>query len=835
VRWPVALIILCVLFGIPVNPAFGQGGDVAITVDQFGVGDSYRPGSFTGLRLTVESLAQGSLEAATSAWVQWEVSNSDGDIVEYGRPVTLTRGRPLNVWLYAPLPPQTDDRSLFVVRVLEMVDGVRGRELGAARIAPPASGLVEAHSSMLLVAGSSQVGLNQYALPNAPTGGTRAATAHENTRVVFGLGASDLPDLWLGLDAFEAIVWTTAVPQEARPDQAAALMEWVRRGGHLVIVLGEDGNPWGIADETRTEFAGMLPARAPRRDEGATIRDFVPILSRSRGSVTASRAPFRLAVFRDGATGFDSIDPPYSPFLTMPDGRVIAVQRLMGFGRVTIIGIDLSRSELNSLLLRGNVLTALPHADAFWNRILGRRADTPQPSELAALAAAERWNASGGSVYSIGDSRVFQSQTNLSGQAGRGLLAALGLFVAYWIVAGPGGFVVLRSRGLVRHSWLAFVGATAVFTVLAWGAVALLRDDTPLAQHLTILDHIARPTGSPERSEDPQLQRVTSWLSVYTPGYQSASLALEDGAAAEGRGDVLCSWSPPAIGASVFPNSSRFTVDVRRGMTGFDQPARSTATRLQLRWLGPMGAGDSGRIGVSPEAPVQVRVENNREVLSGALINGHSEALHNVTIIWVQSRRFPSARYQRAGDSEELWVSMAESGAMPCVASMWRLADGPAGWAPGSRIDLTPPAASVATTALYERYFRNWAGDRGLAFNPSDLRRDDVRTLLEMLSMFHQLHPPPYQRSPRAPEAVEGVQFIRPMGRELDLSPWFSRPCLIVIGYLDEGPLPAPLTMNGEEIRSDGQTMVRWILPMPLIESVAFAAPEPPPSESEDP
>jgi len=248
-----------------------------------------------------------------------------------------------------------------------------------------------------------------------------------------------------------------------------------------------------------------------------------------------------------------------------------------------------------------------------------------------------------------------------------------------------------------------------------------------------------------------------------------------------------------------------------------------------------MGAGDSGRIGVSPEAPVQVRVENNREVLSGALINGHSEALHNVTIIWVQSRRFPSARYQRAGDSEELWVSMAESGAMPCVASMWRLADGPAGWAPGSRIDLTPPAASVATTALYERYFRNWAGDRGLAFNPSDLRRDDVRTLLEMLSMFHQLHPPPYQRSPRAPEAVEGVQFIRPMGRELDLSPWFSRPCLIVIGYLDEGPLPAPLTMNGEEIRSDGQTMVRWILPMPLIESVAFAAPEPPPSESEDP
>ncbi|MDY7107286.1 MAG: hypothetical protein SYC29_01490, partial [Planctomycetota bacterium] len=66
----------------------------------------------------------------------------------------------------------------------------------------------------------------------------------------------------------------------------------------------------------------------------------------------------------------------------------------------------------------------------------------------------------------------------------------------------------------------------------------------------------------------------------------------------------------------------------------------------------------------------------------------------------------------------------------------------------------------------------------------------------------------------------------RELGRNLDLSAWFNRPSLIVIGYLRESACPIPLRVAGRTVNSEGLTVVRWVHPLPLIEPIAFPEPE---------
>jgi len=52
------------------------------------------------------------------------------------------------------------------------------------------------------------------------------------------------------------------------------------------------------------------------------------------------------------------------------------------------------------------------------------------------------------------------------------------------------------------------------------------------------------------------------------------------------------------------------------------------------------------------------------------------------------------------------------------------------------------------------------------------------------------------------------------VGHGLDLARWFTQPCLIVTGRA-ETRLPAPVRVDGAEPPSAGQTMLRWVYPLP--------------------
>ena len=89
---------------------------------------------------------------------------------------------------------------------------------------------------------------------------------------------------------------------------------------------------------------------------------------------------------------------------------------------------------------------------------------------------------------------------------------------------------------------------------------------------------------------------------------------------------------------------------------------------------------------------------------------------------------------------------------------------------------------------------------------PRDLR---VR-MIELLSFYDALPPPSYRA-----EAVNlfdrPVAYQRSVGRALDLTPLTAGARVILIGYLEHSPLPAPLTVDGGPVESDGWTVVRWV------------------------
>jgi hypothetical protein len=81
-----------------------------------------------------------------------------------------------------------------------------------------------------------------------------------------------------------------------------------------------------------------------------------------------------------------------------------------------------------------------------------------------------------------------------------------------------------------------------------------------------------------------------------------------------------------------------------------------------------------------------------------------------------------------------------------------------------------------------------------------------------------------YLKSPDQQTSEASVAFHRELGRELDLSPWFNRPCIIVIGLLENAPNPIPLRIGEEGTLPVARslTVVRWVYPLPLDEQVAF-------------
>jgi hypothetical protein len=520
-------------------------------------------------------------------------------------------------------------------------------------------------------------------------------------------------------------------------------------------------------------------------------------------------------VFKDLRGDFDAIEgSAFVPLLASDDGRVVAIQRSVGHGHLTLLGFRPTQGMASVRIENG--LAGVPEADILWNRILGRRIDTPSPAgELKALDDAKRLALPTPNQLDLGGGTLVADKIALTQQATQGLLLAIVLFLAYFGTA-------WLSYGYLRHlrkehfSWLVFAGSAAVFTALAWGGVSLISSHRVQVNHLTFLDHVA---GTGANGTDPQLQRAVGWFSAYLPGYGKTNVTIDS---PNDQRNLVVSWTPPGVERTLFTNVDRYLVDVANRPNSIDVPTRSTSSQFYANWLGNLEM-DWGSPFRQLEPPQVIRDASGREVeLKCTLMHELPGDLSRVVYIWVRGQRPRPPRYAISGERELPYRPTSDSGAMTILGNMFA-DDAGDPWAAGQE-RLISIRADVGRTllarSLTDMYYDPFDKE---PFNPLAGVQGHERDFLEMLCFFNMLQPPVYMDDTggRQPPA-SAVQVTRRLGRELDLSPWMARPSLIILGFLEGSPIPIPLRIDGETPESTGLTIVRWICPLPVEEDVVF-------------
>lgn len=803
----ISLVLALLGLGISVAPFPGAaqaqtaagGASLAefdLSADQFGVGNTARAGGWVGIRVRFRD----NTDRPRDVLLQIELRDADGDRPVYRRVVTANPGRWQQSWLYVHLPYRFEaTRGLRLsarevsgenaaVPGLDSGDssagtrtGVRAGRLIAEAVAMPGQ-VVTDYEGLLGIIGDATHGLSLYG--QSHNGGNFSPLSHERTEVVSRIAPLDLPDRWLGLAPFEVLVWAGGDPAELGAERSRSLREWIERGGHLVIVLTvENQGPWTTSQNNL--LRDLFPAVEVRATEGVDLDRYRHLITRDpnmglpRNALVHAFEPLASAGPQEAMRILDG-----------PDGESVVVRRLVGNGAVTVVGMGVGTRVLSNV--------GLPAADVFWNRVLGWRGQVEPLTRLNDLNSVLGYSLSNRGDPTVLD-RDIESNINLIGQSLAGVVLAFAVFGLYWLVAGPGGFAVLKKAGHDRHAWVGFVAAAALFTGIAWGGATIIKPKRVEVRHVTILDHVYGQ----------EVDRARSWMSILVPSYLGAEVSVGgEGLTAgiprfyeaispwEGRPDAALA----ATGGS-FPDARAYDVE-SRAPESLRVPTRATVKQFQVEWAGAPRIAWPTPAFTSGDGSNAITLDPVSGLPVGVLTHNLPVPLTNVQVIVV--RRQQTLRRFGAGS----WVGSDGRAVLLSPLSTWTtdaISVKPLNgtWDPGTPLDLLPMFESVSAAS---RPLAGWLDRAG--------GRDGITERLAYASFIHQFAPPALnQTSPL-------LQRIATHG--FDLSRWFSQPCVIVLGTLEMTgreamPIPIGVSVGNEDrtLYAEGRTLIRWIYPLP--------------------
>ncbi|MEM8758113.1 MAG: hypothetical protein AAGF47_10070 [Planctomycetota bacterium] len=762
----------------------GSGGEVRLEIRSLGVGGSARAGEWAGVQIEIEDLGSSQREVV----LEVATTDIDGDEPRYRRTITTNPGSgPERAWVYAFLQIDAADRPLVVsayaAEPLEPAAaerlGVRfepGRLLG--RTAVQGGAISSAEIAAMPVIGRAPAGLSGYER-RVRASDPWLEGGHEVTTIAAGIQPADLPDRVAGLMPFETVVWTDAEPSRLTPARAAALRRGVEMGGHLVVCLTATPQIW--LDDGRNPLAALLPdvefervALEGERD----ARSVLPLLTYQRNATLPDGLGAHVLRARATAGPEDAI-----ALLRDDQRRPWVVRRRVELGMVTLVGLDVT-SRL--MIDRG-----LPGTRAFWHRVLGR----------TGLPAGETPEAAGQVRVMATSPRFFDS--DLAGLIAKsqavllGVVAGLGVFGVYWLLAGPLCFLLLKRVGQERLSWLAFVAAAVVFTLVSWGLVSAVKPSRPDATVIGFLDVV---DGSDRAS-------VRLFGSVLVPSYGQGRVTVGSGEASETA--LVAPWTDSGgltVGGAAFPDVRPYPVS-GRGASSIEFPTRSTVKTIRADWFGERVWGSpraldadglAGRLRVDAQGRIFGRLAHG---LPGPLVDG---------ILVINPGQARLARQVGRGDIADIEV--------------WSLKPAFQRWEPGQVIDLggltTPPENErPQDRAARRQYFEDLVGKGAGGFQALEgpAGGDTIVDRLYAAAFMSRLPPPP----PGDRSTERGVG-LRRHTHGLDLGHWFSQPCVMILGIVEldeDSPPPVELRLDtgGEPqpLPTSGRIVVRWVYPLP--------------------
>ena len=759
-----------------------QAGDsVLLEAGSIGVGGVARIGDWAGIEIQFQDASDSQRELI----IQIEGLDSDGDSPLYQRTVTSNPGVLQKTWLYLWIPGTTGPQDTFKVSVYEALDldaeasersGVSYRrgQLLARKELGGSKQLLDPEIATGLVIGRRLGGLADYS--RTSTGNTSGSTGHlpyghEITLFTHDIRPNDLPDRAIGLSQFETIIWSTADPAELTLSRSDALIEWVRSGGHLVVCLPTTGLVW--FDDERNALASLLP--------DITHQQLAPGSSDVHGLLTLDEnATLPSSLIVTELTTNAAAEPTEAmSVLQDREGRTVVSRRVVDLGMVTLIGIDITNRNLAD---RG-----LPAMEAFWHRVLGKRGmpidRNPNNSPLTTSRELRYF-----------DKDIAPSITS-SGSAGLALLLGFALFATYWGLGGPLGYAILNQYGLKKHTWLAFVAAIGLFTLIGWGGVSAIRPRSASMQQVVFLDAI----------EGGRFQRTRSYANVFFPGYADASLRVGDPDNEFGVfHNTVSHWNElytQTLGTSSFPDARSYAVSARDADV-MRFPARATDKKFRLDWTGPErwpmpnAVSENG----GPGALRLVTLEDQSVGITGSLTHNLPGTLKDVVIVVSKGQR-------------SIGTHVGQSGVPNYNA--YKI---PGGWPPGQPKDLaTLGSGSSNTNKPSHSYFDDLLSKASGGEFATVASSGSANERLIANAFVSQL------KTPARTGSEIKTAGVRQSSHGLDVGKWLTQPCVMVLGVVElsraddaTNPLPVFIKRGGgwNEVDWSGKVVVRWIYPL---------------------
>lgn len=306
-----------------------------------------------------------------------------------------------------------------------------------------------------------------------------------------------LPGRWYGYDAARAVVLDTndrAVMASLDALRGRALVDWVRRGGHLVVSVG--ANWQAVRDSVLAPILPALPTGQQRVNDLGAIESF------ASGS-TKPISPGGAAVM---VAKLEEIEERGGKVFSRAAGAPLVVRGSHGFGRVTLIALDVDQKPFSTWEDRG----------LFWVKAIGlRRLNSDTNSSNAAVTG--------------GTGRIYQSGVHdLSTKLREALEQFQGVklisfgWVAFFIflyilLIGPGDYLFLKK--VVKRmelTWITFPLIVVSVSLLAYYAAYVVKGNVLRVNKVDIVDVLQGP--GPENSVPASgLIRGSTYLDIFSP------------------------------------------------------------------------------------------------------------------------------------------------------------------------------------------------------------------------------------------------------------------------------------------------------------------------------
>jgi hypothetical protein len=499
----------------------------------------------------VELTAEGA-DQVFQGELQCERADLDGDQVTYvEKPLVVTGGAgPRSAWLHAV----TLDADPAEVVVVQDGGGI------VLRLTPPNFEILDS-DSQLVVDISNRPVTNLKLLETERGGNAVGELVHTGLYYrpvcVARLQSRSVPDRWYGLEAADVIVWDEPNPDELADFQLAALQEWVRRGGRLVLGLGQS---WPAVQ--KSSLASILPLEGVEPPRQVSELPFF-FRKLCPSDVTAFTAPISVATPR-ATRGWRTFRD------RLPDGTALdlIVMDHVGSGMVVTVAAslrDLFRAA-DSLKLLAELLDLPVRGPDF------------RKAEQSAVTGVQ------GSVQLLGVKRPLYDglvrPIEFVRESSLYVLAAFGFVASYIVVATFASWWWLKRRTATQLSWTVFSAMALAASVLSLGAVRLSAGFARL-HAVSIVDMQA----------DSDQARSTSLFGYRSPRRETLSFA------APGDGNYL---RPLARGPRTelnYATPERYESATNKGEL-LNVPMRATLKQFEGTWSGSLNGTIRGQIAV---------------------------------------------------------------------------------------------------------------------------------------------------------------------------------------------------------------------------------------------